>query len=274
MVVLEVESSDSDSSVIDTGFTESWIFNGVAIGETISETREWDLLEVDIRYSEDQQDRVDSLTGASSKVEVLEVAEGGFRGVDLSNGDNSIQFEAPTTRSEVRPINSWLLDDFSRDVINRDGTVFELTLEMVPEREKAFDNQYGTFDTEPAPSKGSNEWFFDFQYGAIATRRVSADTSGSSEGSNELIDLTLVLRPQEVRVFEEAVSHLNLAEIRSVPDTRDVVDDSSFDGRNTVSLQTPNQDGQPIPDGDYMFRSWETEWIGGAYEATWELVSL
>jgi hypothetical protein len=157
--------------------------------------------------------------------------------------------------------------------ISRDTNTFEVELELVPEKSKEFDNEYGTFESPEIQSPSASQWTFEFEFGTIATRRVTVETTESSSGTLDVQELQLVLQPEQVRIFEENVSHLNLVYERSVPDGFDIVDDTSSDERNTVQISPPANVDESVVEGEYSFVSWETEWRAGTFVCTWEVAT-
>lgn len=272
MVLVDIQSADTDNSVIDFGLKSNWSYRGRGLGKLLSETRGWDNMEIEVRYQSNQESLVQDLTSFSTKTEVKTKADGGFRGVDLSNSRNTFVLYSPTKRSDVRSVSTWLLDGFSKSVVSRDGSVYDLELELVPDVQKSFDNKYGTFSSEPTDSRSSNQWLFDFTYGNFSTRRVSASLDVGYSGTIDTFSINLILTGEQVRIFEENVSYLNLSRIRSVPDMDDVVEDISPDNRNSVSITTPDQSSSSLSDGEYLFRDWSTEWVGGAFNVQWDVV--
>ena len=274
LLELEIEAgSDGDFSVpvIDLPF-DNWTLNGAVIGETVEEVRTWDSLELVVRYSGDGiRSLVRSLKSNSEKVDVVDVDSGGFRSVDLSGGDNTFIIEGPDNRDDVRSVDEWLVGGYDDSLLDKDGNVYELELDLVPIMEKSFDNRFGTFDDPPSPTRDSDEWLFDFEFGAVATRRVGVDVTEEPDSSVDVFVLETVMRPEEVRVVEENLGLLNNSVVRNVPDAEDVVEDTSLDGRNTVDITVPDGFTDPLSSGEYIVRSFETEWISGAFRVTLEV---
>ena len=274
LLVLEIDAgSDADSSIptLDLPF-DNWTLNKAVIGETVEEVRTWDSLELVVRYSGDgTRSLVRSLKSNSEKVDVVDVDSGGFRSVDLSGGDNTFIIEGPDNRDDVRSVDEWLVGGYDDSLLDKDGNVYELELDLVPIMEKSFDNRFGTFDDPPSPSRDSDEWLFDFEFGAVATRRVGVDVTEEADSSVDVFVLETVMRPEEVRVVEENLGLLNNFVVRNVPDAEDVVEDTSFDERNTVGITVPDGFTDPLSSGEYIVRSFETEWISGAFRVTLEV---
>jgi hypothetical protein len=250
--------------------SEQWQFDGRAIGRIVNEVRSWELMELELRYSDAIDGSfVDSITSTSEKVDTLFLEEGGFRSVDIGDNTNLLTIEAPTDRKDVRPVDKWFVADYNRELLDRSGDVYNLELELVPNQQKAFDNQYATSGSVEPPNRRDSEWMFGFVNGTIATNRISVETEEQNDGTLTTHEISLLLLPDEVRVFEEAASSLNTVYKRTVPDARDVLDDTSSDSRNTISVLPPTGQTQPIPAGRYAIRSWESRWLSSVYACTW-----
>jgi hypothetical protein len=273
-VDLQTVARDSDISTINFGILFDWNADGVVIGSTLTETRTWDEMVLTVRYSEDVSGNIISeITRDVEKVEALPISSGGFRAVDQSGGGNVISLSPANARLLVRSVDEWLVKDFTRASVNRDGDVFDIELVLVPRESKSFDGPHGTIDTTspPNPTRQPDQFKFDFAIGSIATSRVLIESSQNPDGTTDLINLQLVLTEEEVRVFEENASHLNTVRVRVVPDGSDVLEDASVDGRNTITVTPPDNTSGPIKPGEYVFREWETEWIRTAYRCSWTL---
>ena len=252
--------------------SNQWQFDGRPIGRIVNETRMWDLMELELRYSDAQDGSfVDAITATSEKVDTLLLEEGGFRSVDIGNNTNLLTIESPTDRKDVRPVDRWFLSDYNRELLDRTGDVYSLELELVPEQQKSFDNQYGTSGSVNPPIRLDSEWHFGFVNGTIATNRVSVETEEANDGTLTIHEVNVLLFPDEVRVFEEAASSLNTVIKREVPDARDVLEDTSADERNTISVLPPTGRTQPIPAGRYVIRGWESRWLSTVYACTWSI---
>ena len=261
-----------------------WAIGQRQLGTTIEETREWSALELvyqfeNFEFQKDDpefytvQEATNNLKARSEKVSVRELIDGGFTGVDLSGEGNTFNIRAPFDRDDVRPVDEWFVNSVDVENISRDTNTFEVELELVPEKSKEFDNEYGTFESPEIQSPSASQWTFEFEFGTIATRRVTVETTESSSGTLDVQELQLVLQPEQVRIFEENVSHLNLVYERSVPDGFDIVDDTSSDERNTVQISPPANVDESVVEGEYSFVSWETEWRAGTFVCTWEVAT-
>ena len=274
-VIASVDGSEHpfiDRQLTFQNALDGWTLNTIRLGETVDEVRTWDNLELVLRYSGDEvRSLVRSLKSNSEKVDVVEVDSGGFRSIDLSSGDNTFNISSPADRFKVRSVDEWLVGGYDDSLLDKSGNVYELELDLVPIMEKSFDNGFGTFDGPPSPSRDSGEWLFDFEFGAVATRRVGVDVTEESDSSVGVFVLETVMRPEEVRVVEENLGFLNNSVVRNVPDAEDVVEDTSFDGRNTVDITVPDGFADPLSSGEYIVRSFETEWISGAFRVTLEV---
>lgn len=251
---------------------EFWAIGPFQIGNTLEEVREYQNLTLELRYENDKVETyVNSLKSKSSKVDTVDVSSGGFRGVDLLTGRAEFEFNSPAQRSDVRSVDRWLLSDYSETAVNTSASVFDIELELIPVSEKRYDNEFGTFDSEPIDSKGSSEWSFNFNYGQIATSRISVGVSEVAEGSADRYGIETVLTPKETRILEENLGFLNTVVLRTVPDSDDVLDDTSQNSRNTVEITPANTESGTLTSGEYIVETFETEWIGGAYRIEFEV---
>lgn len=241
-----------------------WSSNQTEIGTTLEESRQWDLLELTFRY-EEPNSIVQSILDKSMKEEMILRSSGGFRTVDT--GDNSkFELTAPDSRSDVRPVNQWFLSDYSKELVGRSGDVYDLTLELMPEKSKEFDNEYGTFTSEPTSTQNNDKWYFSFAFGDIVTANVGVDVEESPDGTLDEYSLTLILSSEEVRIVEENASYMNTVFVREIPDNDDIIEDTSNDERQTVFVSPPGSNSRPIEEGEYVIKDWITEWQSGAFE--------
>lgn len=280
ITLLDSQSQDTEVSrdqilAVGQDVLNSWSFNWEVIGTLVDEVRNWSSLTLTFRYNDVESGQtVNKLVNSSNKVSIEEISSGGFRGVDLINGENTLTVNSPQDRRDVRPIETWLLNNAEKETLDREGNIFELEIELVPQKEKAFDNEYGTFDSEVNQAANANEWLFVFTFGSIGTNRVETGVIESNKGTLDVYEINMVLTPLQVRLFEENFSFLNKSVVREVPDGDDVVDDTSADNRNTVNVLQPDGADGPISDGEYVCLTWETEWISGAYQVVWEVARV
>ena len=250
---------------------DEWGLGDTEIGVTLEEERQYNSLVLEIRYEQSQQQLVETIVGGSDKIEILEKSSGGFRAIDTGTGASIVNLRAPSDRDSLRTVDEWLVDSYDREVADKDGNTYDLELELVPVTQKSFDNRFGTINSDFGEFRDSNEWSFDFQRGEIVTRNVSVDVTEGEDGTTSEYSLSTVLTNSEVRVLEENASHLNLVLTKDVINSDDVIIDDSQDGRNTVSVQSPDTVTEPISDGDYIIKNWESVWISGAYEVEFVL---
>lgn len=254
--------------------SDNWTVDGTSLGKRLSEIRTWDSLELVFRYEkEETQNVIEQIRDISGKGSLKELTFGGFRSVDVGGGDNLFKLEAPEDEQNVRPVNEWYVDDYSIELVDRVGEVFQLELDLIPEREKDIEGDFGTLDRfdPPEDDPDPNKFEFDFEYGRLVTRRVSVETTETPDGSIDVEEIQLVLFPDEVRLVEENLAKQNAVYSRNVPDGTDVLKDESRDERQTVSIVPPDGRDEPIPEDVYIVTFWETEWNGKSYNVTLEL---
>jgi len=250
----------------------TWALGQRQLGTVIEETREYETLELTIRYQKSaRQQAVQEILDRSQKSEVLERSTGGFRTVDTGNNDVELNLRAPNSRKDLRPIQAWYVADYDRTLVDRNGEVYDLDLELYPRENKAYDNEFGTFESEPSTPVDESVWNFEFEFGNFNTRQVSVEYSETPSGTAETNEITMILTKKEARIVEENASQLNLVQVRSVPDGFDVVDDTSVDERHTVSISPPGNNDEPIEQDEYVIQSWNTEWNGSVFEVTMEV---
>jgi len=250
----------------------TWALGQRQLGTVIEETREYETLELTIRYQKTaRQQAVQEILDRSQKSEVLERSTGGFRTVDTGNNDVELNLRAPDSRLDLRPIQAWYVADYDRSLVDRNGEVYDLDLELYPRENKAYDNEFGTFESAPTEPVDESVWNFEFEFGNFNTRQVSVEYNETPSGTAETNEITMILTKKEARIVEENASQLNLVRVRSVPDGFDVVDDTSVDERHTVSISPPGNNDEPIEQDEYVIRSWNTEWNGSVFEVTMEV---
>lgn len=258
----QVELQNADEPLPE--FDEWGVFDQ-ELGETVSEVRTFDSLELVIRYTSEQKSLVRTLLNGSDNVEKLERSEGGFVHVDTGTGASVLNFRAPADRNDLRTVDEWLVEEYNDSVIDKTADTFELELTLLPRVEKSFDNEFGSFDEEPSFSFSPEDYGFSLEFGGFSTTNVSADLSESDDGTTSEYSLTMVLNREDARLVEENFSHLNLVTRKDVPKADDLIVDESFDGRNTVDITLPDDADGPFSEGEFVVKEWEVEWIGGAY---------
>lgn len=242
-------------------FLPSWTLNQRILGDTIDEIRNWNLIEITSRVEKETVVKdVRPLTPGVGAVDVISTSDGGYE-VVKRGGSNEVTLEAATERKDVRPVETWYLQNISEEVIGSEGQQYEVTIEALPVREKAFDNSLGNL-TSPFPDETRTQgfWKYEFEKGSIVTRRVTTDIE--REPTNELKSVTVsfLAEPEEVRVMEENLSKLNAVAERDVPDGTNIVEDSTSDKRHIVDVTPPQDARDTVEAGEYYVTEWETEY--------------
>lgn len=259
--------AEADDTLLTTGtlgairFLPDWTLNQKILGDTLDEVRNWNLIEITLRMrKEDVVEEVRPLTPGVGAVDIISTSDGGYE-VVKRGGSNEVTLEAATERDDVRPVETWYLQNISEEVIGSEGQQYEVTIEALPVREKAFDNSLGNL-TSPFPDETRTQgfWKYSFEKGSIVTRRVTTDIE--REPTNELKSVTVsfLAEPEEVRVMEENLSKLNAVAERDVPDGTNIVEDSTSDKRHIVDVTPPQDARDTVEAGEYYVTEWETEY--------------
>ena len=241
-----VETIETDAELI----IPFWRVGGMQLREIVEETRSWDSLTLTFRA--DKQlvtNRLRPLDQEAGKLDILETADGGYIAVDRVDGANTYQLNPPTGRQPPRLAGTFLVNEYSEEVVDQQGGEYQATVTLVPDGPRTTDSGY----TETV---GSGEWEFDFETGTIATRRVNAGVGSSASSGTRDKRLQLILTDMQVQVLEESATALNAARVREVPDGKNIAEDNSPGDRNTVAVASPNED--VFESGDYVVQSWET----------------
>jgi len=208
---------------------------------------------------EDLKDKIRPEIDDAGKIDIVDNINGGFSVVSRGNGD--IRLVAPTEHNDVRPIENYYIQEYEEGLLDKEGDKWEIELTVTPEKEKAYNNEYGTLDSEPSNAQTGSEWLFEFSHGDIATRRVTTDVTKTTEGSVEGADVNMILEPEQVRVLEESASKLGANTVVEVPDGADYAIDESTGTKNTVQITPPSAATETLKSGQYIITEWETTWL-------------
>lgn len=253
----------------------TWQLGSVTLDNVFGEVRTWNELELEFRETATVVDNfIRDLQDGSGKVEIVDRATGGFNTVSI--GGNQVTCEEQD-RTQIRPVDTWYIDDMDEEVVGKEGGAYDVTITLVPDKEKTFDNSYGTLSQNAiSETRASDEWLFEFVTGDVSTRRVTTDVTRTPDKALSGVDVTMIAVGDEVRVIEEAAAHLSSVNLRQVPDGDNIVEDRSADSRNSVTVTTPSDAQRTLPDGNYVVSDWESEWRVGsrAYMITLSMFQL
>lgn len=246
-----------------------WIINGRQVQELIKEVRTWNSMTLTFRSNKNTvKNRLRPLFDRPGKVNVVEEIDGGFNTVNRGGAGNELSTKAPFGRGKARPVDTWFVADYSEEVVGRDGTSWEVEVELTPDKEKSYDNEYGTLNQEHRESQTSNTWKFAFDYGDVVTRRVTTNVDRTPDGTVTGANVELVLAQDELRRLEESAGKLAATNLREVPDGADLMEDVTPNDRNTVTVTPPDGSEDTITPGEYVISEFETEYNRGAYVVT------
>lgn len=271
---------DLDRSV--TGFTDpivgevgfpTWRLESVAIENVLDEERSFDSFVFRfIAEKSEVKDSIRPITSEAGKVDIVPEIDGGFRSVDRSDGDNTAQLLSPLGRENVRTVPIWLIEDYEEEPLDTEAKRWEIELELVPEKEKRYDNEYGELTSPPSLSDDPAQWYLQFENGDVLTDKVTTDVSRQPNETFETIELTMFPTTTEVQVIEENLGLLNAQYVRDVPDGKNVKVDESENDRNTVNISAPDTAEDTLDDGEYVIDNWTTNFNQTIYTVTLELV--
>lgn len=238
-----------------------WTINGESYSGFLDESREWDTLELKFRASETEvENGLRPLDDATGKFEVVERSDGTYQAVSRSTGGNLTTIESPVGRNDLRSQTEYFVEKYDETLIDDSGSSFEVELTLTANEPKTGGNSHDapTHDTE-------TEWLMEFADGSVATGRVRSDVKRSGKMSVDgTRTLSTTLDRGEARIVEESLNRQSAVRLRQVPDDRDVIEDVSETGRNTVSVTAPTgMDGSDtfISTGDYIVHGWSTSYI-------------
>jgi len=240
------------------------------IQTTTEETRTFD--EMTLEFAADKELLINNVRPQiqnSGKLEIVPDTEGGFDSVDLASGTNRIELFPPTDHADVRPVEDWLIVAFEEQPLGTEAGYYDVELVVTPDKEKAYDNEYGTLTEKIEETAEGDEWLFEFHFGDVATRRVTSEIDKTREGAIDTAELTLILTAEETRIVEESVSKLNAIKEIDVPDGDGSVRDTNPELRNTVNVTVPDVASDTLQSGEYVVTEWETVWNRGlSHEVT------
>jgi hypothetical protein len=217
------------------------------------ETRTWQQLELVFRAEEPLvTERLRPLDQYSGKLDIIDNADGGFLTVDRQDGNNTYYLRPPDDQVPPRLEGNYLVDEYAEELVDQQGQVYRVTVRFVPESER-------NTTSDLAETASAGEWGFRFNTGEFATSRVHQEMQAGASASVRTQTLQLILEPEEVKVLEESASHLNAVRVREVPDGENVVEDNTAENRNTVFVDSPNE--EVFESGDYRVKEWRTNWM-------------
>jgi len=248
-----------------------WIIEGYPIIELVEETRTWDQLSLQFRI------RKSYLTSflrpninEAGKVDTTERIDGGFDAVGRAGIETLLSAEAPVERSKVRSVGDYYVDSYNEEPVDSRAESWEVELDLIPKKEKAYDNEYGTLTDPVSETRPEGYWKFEFDFGDIVTRRVTTDVTKTPQDTFENAEVEIIMTPEEVRVLEESAGRLGAINVREVPDGSNIIEDNTG-GRNRVTITPPEEAEKTIEPGDYILREFETFYNLSVYTVTFEV---
>lgn len=249
-------------------FLSDWAISPgpTVIEDTQEEVRTQDSLTITWRVTEETL--VTSLRPQlqqSGKVDVVDRIDGGFDSVARAGTANQVELIPRTGRDDIRPVNTYFVDDYEETPRGTGAGEWEVEVTFVPIKEKAHDNEYGTFNSPPSEGDDPDLWLFEFDFGDVLSRRVTAEVERSPNNTITGATLNIVVLETEARVIEENAGKIGATFLREVPDGVDLLEDVSTGDRNTVTISPPDDGTNTLTPGDYVIEGFETTWNQAAY---------
>lgn len=245
-----------------------WKVNGTDVETLVEENRMF--TEMELVWETDKETVKNVLRPAvegSGSFSQIPRADGGFDIEDRSGGRAVVTLEPRSGRTDIRPITEWYVEEYEEKPSDTDGENWKFELVVIPAKEKAYDNSFGTA-TDPGESASGQQWLFEFKQGTIASKRIQKDVDRNPEGEITALELTMILFKYETQIIEESASKLNAFNKREVPDGVDLIQDKNADSANTVTITPPQVARDTVVPGDYVVTEWETEWNRTTYILT------
>lgn len=235
----------------------NWRINGDQVKEFIDETRDWQQLELTFRAPEDvAANSLRPLDQSTGKYETVEMPDGSYKIIERAASGNEVTVEPPENRDDLRTVNEFVVDDYEEEMSDQDSTVYIVDLSLAGTGPKESTGDHGTVSAD------STEYHFAFADGEVATRRVEREVSRGGISVEGARQLSVVLTEAETIVLEESLNRQGGVRIREVPDAPNIVEDTTADGRNTVTITPPSGESDPeIAADDYAVLEWETNLI-------------
>lgn len=222
---------------------------------------------LELRSTPAQRRVIDDLLGAEGKYDHLKFSDGAFRAVDRSSVDGFTLLNPPTdSLAALAEGVSWFVDEYSEKNIDQKTDVKESRLELVRKTERTYSDD----DSRLWETRNSGEWLFEFPQinERIKTKKVTAEVRERGDRGVEGKGFTMLLEGYRLRPWIDEVSRLDAVSTREVPDGANKVEDNNPSGKNKIKVTAPTNAQDTIPDGTYIVRDWEADWI---HDAAFEL---
>jgi hypothetical protein len=215
-------------------------------------------LTLDVRArSSSARSTLETLDDNAGAYEQRQLADGTVDGVDTSKAGagNVYTVTPPVYLQPERVERDWLADSVERDRASADTQATLSTVEFAATTTR---DAIATLSDATA----ANSWAFNFSAGGrIVTDRVSSIQQG------ETTTVALILEPEQAELFETVAATTAGAVVRVVPDGETFSEDTTPNGRQTVTVDPPDDAADPaLPAGTYVITDWTSRGTdGGAY---------
>lgn len=274
--------------------TPYWTVAGRQLRPRVVEERTWQNLTLEFRLPRGfVKDRLDPIIQSPGKHELVTDSQGGFEFIDRSGGQgigqegdsNTYHVRAPEVLKrdvDLRGVETYLMDVYEKELVDKDGAQYNVELGMKPAAEKTFDNEWGWiedprgFYTGRAEDYdyGSEQWLFEFAASDVKIRTVSSQVVESTQSDLDRYELEMACSIRQTVTIEETAGLLGAVSEVQVPDGDNIMRDSTANQRHHVTIRPPDQQNSDVvPAGVYVVEEWTTEWVGNAYRVEMTVVA-
>jgi len=208
-------------------------------------------LSLEVRARSDSAEaKLSELDDFAGDLEETERADGTYRFDDTAGGANTYTVRPPYQLRPPRIEREWLVNSVTRDRASADTEAILATVSFVPSETRQPVTGY---------ANSGVEWTFDLNGGTIITPRVS------NIRQRETTTLQVILSARQAELFESVLAASAAAQSNPVPDGETVTRDTSGDGRQTATIEPPDDTTQSAIDADeYVVFGWTSNGSDGA----------
>ena len=231
-----------------------WWIDDTVLPVLVKETQTAQDLTLTWQTSRDRLNEFSKLQDTAEKLDTIAFGDGSFETVDRAAGDGVHTLTPPPERSPPREQRDYLVASYDERPLDRAVGEFEVSVTF-----RALSNRDPS-GTRVDETRASDEWSLACRSATIATTKVAPTIEQGTDTAADRVGLTLVLNPEQTRVFEESLGRVAASSVRQVPDGSNAwVDESaSPTDANTVAVTSPDTEDPPFDDGDWVVASWET----------------
>jgi len=237
-----------------------WWIDDTVLPVLVKETQTAQDLTLTWQTSRDRLNEFSKLQDTAEKLDTIAFGDGSFETVGRAGSDGVHTLTPPPERSPPREGRDYLVASYDERPLDRAVDEFEISVSF-----RALKNRDPS-GTRVDETRASDEWSLTCQSATIATTKVAPTIEQGTDTAADRVGLTLVLDPEQTRIFEESLSRVAASSVRKVPDGTNTWVDESADptDANTVTITSPDNEDPPFDDGDWVVADWETTWLSAA----------